>query len=191
MVEISEKIAEVNPYSAPAVADEALVAVGDGELEATRRRLIGVETNIKSLSSLLALGALSMGVLALTNLGGLPLFGGILLLNAGLFGGASWQLRKLMPQGRMLYTAAFVVGLLMAGINLRNGEQANPGLLIQLAITAALWGKKCTEVFSEHYREVVVPATPHIKYKTSWIVWAFLGLLLVGLLVAIGAAIKS
>jgi hypothetical protein len=49
-------------------------------------------------------------------------------------------------------------------------------------MVALLWWGKASVVMAPHYREVVVPATPHIKYKTSPLV-IVLGLLLLAVLI--------
>jgi hypothetical protein len=57
------------------------------------------------------------------------------------------------------------------------------GTLIAGYLLYLLWSEKGNVVFSPRYQRVM-QATPHIKYKTSIIVWIFLGLL--GLVVLVG-----
>lgn len=58
------------------------------------------------------------------------------------------------------------------------------GTLINAYILYLLFSQKGKMIFSEEYRDVVAQ-TPHIKYRTSILVWILLGLVIVGLLAAI------
>ena len=51
------------------------------------------------------------------------------------------------------------------------------GTLINGYILYLLFSKKGTTVFSEEYKRAIAQ-TPHIKYRTSLVVWILLGLLL-------------
>jgi hypothetical protein len=61
------------------------------------------------------------------------------------------------------------------------------GTLINGYILYLLFSKKGTMVFSEDYQRVI-EETPHVKYRTSILVWIFLGLLL---LVLIGVFVAA
>ena len=51
-----------------------------------------------------------------------------------------------------------------------------------------MWSEKGNVVFSDHYKEVIA-ATPHVRYKTSIIVWilviAFLTIMAIGVVATI------
>lgn len=89
-----------------------------------------------------------------------------LLLAALQFQVGRW-LRALNPKGKTPATVLAIIGLLGFPI----------GTLINAYILYLLNSKKGVVVFSPEYAAVRA-ATPHIKYKTSIIVWIFLGLLL-------------
>jgi hypothetical protein len=58
------------------------------------------------------------------------------------------------------------------------------GTLISVYFLYLLLSQKGAYVFSPEYAQVIA-ATPHIQYKTSIVVWIFLGLLLVVIFLAI------
>jgi hypothetical protein len=63
------------------------------------------------------------------------------------------------------------------------------GTLINAYILYLVFSRKGRTILSEDYQQVIA-ATPHIKYKTSIIVWIFLGLLVALLAIAfLGIAI--
>ena len=62
------------------------------------------------------------------------------------------------------------------------------GTLISGYILYLLWGKKGRVIFSPEY-QAVIAATPHVKYKTSIVVWILLGLVVVLILAGIGASV--
>ena len=64
------------------------------------------------------------------------------------------------------------------------------GTLISVYILYLLVSKKGQFVFTDEYQQVMA-ATPHIKYKTSVVVWIFLGLLVVLFLIGIFAAVTT
>lgn len=83
-------------------------------------------------------------------------------------------IRKLKPWARTGSIVLSCIGLL--GIPI--------GTLINGYILYLLLSKKGKTIFSEDYKRVVAE-TPHIKYKTSIIVWVFLAILLLLILVAV------
>ncbi len=88
----------------------------------------------------------------------------------------AFGIRKLKSWVRIPVTILSGLGLLNIPI----------GTLINGYILYLVWSKKGKMVFSDEYKQVI-EATPHIKYKTSIIVWIILiimVLLLVGALVA-------
>ncbi len=64
------------------------------------------------------------------------------------------------------------------------------GTLINAYVLYLVFSKKGKTVFSEQYQSVIA-ATPDMKYRTSIIVWAFLGLLVAVLLLIVVALIMS
>lgn len=84
---------------------------------------------------------------------------------AQLLGGRAMQ--KLNPKGKVFAIIISAIGLL--------GFPC--GTLISGYLLYLLLSQKGEMVFSDRYKEIM-QATPHIKYKTSIIVWIFLFLLL-------------
>jgi hypothetical protein len=175
-----------NPYAPPKHDNTAPVVSGEAAVhEATRREHLNAETNVKTIGFLLYLGA--AGCL-LNGLPGLMLdvVGGVILVAMGVvLGGAGYWLRRLDPRGRTIYTGFAV--LLIAWTLFTNidnvayhiGRMFWPALMVGL-----LWGRKAGVVMTPHYRDVVVPATPHVKYKSSLLV-IVLGLILFGVLLSL------
>ena len=58
------------------------------------------------------------------------------------------------------------------------------GTLINGYILYLVFGKKGTMVFSDDYHEII-DKTPHIRYRTSVLVWIFLGLILLLIVAAV------
>ena len=90
---------------------------------------------------------------------------------AALLGATGFGLRQQKPWSRIIATVGSVISLI--GFPM--------GTIIGGYILYLLWGEKGRTVFSPAYTGVIA-ATPHLKYKTSIIVWILLGLL--GLLTA-------
>ena len=169
----------VNPYAAPAAKVED--AGGNPEAEAIRQAHIGHEASIKAVGFLYYLGA-AIAVLAgagflaggvrggeAAGLAGFMLAFGI----AGFFVG--WGVRALRRWGQVAGCVMAVIGLLGFPI----------GTLINGYILYLFLSKKGRTIFAPEYQDVIA-ATPHVKYRTSIIVWGFflllIGLLLVGIL---------
>ena len=62
------------------------------------------------------------------------------------------------------------------------------GTLISAYVLYLIWSEKGKMVFSPEYKDVI-RQTPHIKYKTSIIVWIFLGLLVTVILFGIAGLV--
>ena len=158
-----------NPYAVPAANVEDVSA--DPEAEAIRREHISHEASIKAVGFLYYLGGLG-----LTIAGGVSLFAsrdaGIAALMfmlaalgvAQLFAG--WGVRSLRPWGRILGCVLSVIGLLGFPI----------GTLINGYILYLFLSKKGRTIFGPDYQDIVA-ATPHVKYRTSILVWVFVALL--------------
>ena len=173
--------ATLNPYATP----KALVEdVGSHpEAEAVRRANLSHEASVRSIGTLYYLGALgaTLGVLSTVvqlllqprHTGVLLMFGAMTVLSIVFFL-LGRGLRKLRPGVRVPTIALAGLGLL--GFPL--------GTLINGYILWLMLSQKGRFIFSPEYA-AVVEATPHIKYRTSILVWIFLGLVVVGLLAAI------
>jgi hypothetical protein len=95
-----------------------------------------------------------------------------------LLGGRAMQ--TLNPKGKVLAIIISAIGLL--------GFPC--GTLLSTYLLYLLLSTKGEMVFSDRYKEII-QATPHIKYKTSIIVWIFLFLLIAVILMGIIAAVVS
>jgi hypothetical protein len=94
---------------------------------------------------------------------------GVALILVGLGVGyafAGWGVRSLRPWGRIVGCVLAAIGLLGFPI----------GTLINAYILYLFLSKKGRTIYSPEYQDVIA-ATPHVKYKTSILVWVFLGLL--------------
>ncbi len=145
------------------------------------------EASVRSVGSLYLLGALVAILWAAAILGAATvqfqassLVGVLLLLLGILQGWVGFRLRKLDPKVRL--PAAILAGL---------GLLAFPfGTLINAYVLYLLLSAKGTRIFAPDYRDIVA-ATPDLKYKTSIIVWAMLGILVAVLIaVVVGLALK-
>ncbi len=161
---------DLNPYQAPLADEPANVLAGDDEQ--IRRIHLSHEAALRSFGTLFYLGAvvLSVGVIAFLTLAinaqsttlVLVRLGGIAILQFV----AGWSLRGLTTLGRILATILGLLGLLWFPV----------GTLINGYLLYLLWSPKGAMVFSARYREIM-QATPHIRYRTSPLVWFFLVLL--------------
>ncbi len=156
------------------------VPAAPADAEAIRREHIKHEASVRSIGSLYLLGtglltfAAIAGLLTLSNApadseteGVSVAVSVLLLVFAALYFQVGRWLRALNPKGKTPATILAIIGLLGFPI----------GTLINAYILYLLNSKKGAVVFSAEYAAVRA-ATPHIRYKTSIIVWIFLGLLL-------------
>jgi hypothetical protein len=168
-----------NPYAAPGANIEH-AEIG-GEAETIRKEHINTEASIQAVGRLYWLGcflalltfiALVVGVASSRSeiagglMSSLPTAIGLLFISV-MYGAAGFGLRKLKPWARIVATIVSVIGLIGFPI----------GTLISGYILYLLWSKKGRAVFSPDYQDVIT-ATPHIKYKTSLLVWIILGILI-------------
>ncbi len=167
----------VNPY-APPTARVADVSSVDSQAEAIRREHIKHEASVRSVGILYYIGG------ALSVLGGLivlPLavmeqagvayaFAGALLLVFGAFALAvAYAIRQLKPWARTACIVLSVIGLLDIPV----------GTLISGYILYLLLAAKGKRIFQPDYAGIVA-ATPHIRYRTSIVVWILLAILVAG-----------
>ncbi len=101
-----------------------------------------------------------------------------LLAFGGLYLAVGLALRRLKPWSRIVAGIFSGIGLLGFPV----------GTLINAYILYLLFSRKGGTVFSEDYKAVIAQ-TPHVKYRTSIVVWIFLGLLLLLIGFAIVAAV--
>lgn len=166
----------VNPYAAPTAPVEDVPA--NPEAEALRRAHIGHEASIKAVGFLYYLGAVLgtlIGLAFLVGMRGADAASGAVLLAIGvaqLFAG--YGVRRLRRWARILGCILSAIGLLAFPV----------GTLINAYILYLFLAKKGRTIFSEDYQRVI-EATPHVKYRTSIILWIFLGLLVAFLAFAV------
>lgn len=172
---------EPNPYLAPTTF--AVPPALPSDAETIRRQHLNHEASIKSLGLLYFLGALFMipgGLLGVVSPSGeLPRGTAAIVLALGILSVfLGWGLRKLKAWARVGATVMSVIGLLGFPI----------GTLINGLALYYLLSKKGSMVFSPQYKEVIAD-TPHVKYKTSIIVWVLLGIFVLILLVGLAFAV--
>lgn len=183
-----------NPYavttSTPMDAGQAV----SGDAEQVRRAHLSHEASIKSVGVLYMLGSIfslfygAVTVFAGTQslmspdnalggeaMGPVEIIVGAVVAGVGLLQFyAALSMRSLNPNGKPVAIAVACLGLL--GIPI--------GTLISAYILYLLLSEKGKVVFSPEYKAIIA-ATPHIRYRTSIIVWIFLILLIVVVLLAI------
>ncbi len=180
---------EPNPY-APGVVQQKPVL---SDVEAVRHKHLSHEASIQSMGTLFLLSGLlatlagviyfvvavgslisasqtrDPGTLALLFLCGSGLFAiGVLQVTI------AFGLRRLSRWTRVPAIVFSVLGLVLVPV----------GTLINGYFLFLLLSEKGTTVFSDQYKEVI-RQTPHIKYKTSIVVWVFVGILVFMFLMAI------
>ncbi|PRP95532.1 hypothetical protein ENSA5_38150 [Enhygromyxa salina] len=184
---------EPNPYAPPRHDEPAPTQMPNAqvppELERLRQEHINAETNVKTLGVLLYIGAASTLLSAVGTVAQDPAAALIsLVVGVGLGLGGFW-LRRLDRRGRAVYSG--VIGLSVVVLVIANAGQPFTYLAGRmfwpLLFLGLLWGTKASTVMSPHYRDVVIPATPHVKRKTSRAVIA-IGVLLLLLIVALVVA---
>jgi uncharacterized membrane protein (DUF2068 family) len=176
-----------NPYQAP--GEYQPVGKSASEAERIRRAHIAHEASIKSIGILYMLGAIILipaSIFLLVSpqkandaegmvvfgIGAMYLFLGVLQLATAV------GLRKLAPWARWVAVVFSAIGLIGFPI----------GTLISAYILYLLLSQKGSMVFSENFKSIIT-ATPHVKYKTSKVVWVLLILLLALFIVVIGFAV--
>ena len=157
--------ADFNPYQAPQNPFDSDAVMTD--VEAIRREYLSHEASVKSIGSLYMLGGILM-VIA----------GGIMIY---LFASE----RTMVEPVAVVVIPILAIIQLMTAVGLRNlrpwarivaGILSVPGLLnipvgtlICIYILYLLFGAKGRMVFSQQYRDVI-EQTPHVQYKSSFLV---------------------
>lgn len=170
-----------NPYEPPK-AEVADITVLDSEAESIRREHIKHESSIRSVGALYYLGGglmivAAIGLLAASTLEPNAMWYGIsaVYVLLGVFSWiVGWHLRRLQTWAR-------VAAIVLSGIGLLGFPL---GTLINAYILYLLLSQKGRRIFQADYADIV-DATPHIRYRTSVLVWIVLGVLLVGIVAAI------
>ena len=151
--------------------------------EEIRRQYLKHEASVKSVGILYYLGGIALTVLGGASLfavvsagrGLLSLFIGVMLL---LFGMGQlvvgYGIRRLKSWARI--PTAILSGFGLLGFPI--------GTIINAYIMYLVLCKKGKMVFSEEYRDVIAQ-TPHIKYRTSIVVWILLGLIVFAIAAAL------
>ena len=161
----------------------------DSAAEETRKKHLSHESSVKSVGSLYLIGGTfvliaGIGVVLGASSGGRAVEG--VLLGAFFLVLGGMQLWVGLAIRRLKSWARIPVGIL-SGIGLLGFPI---GTLINGYILYLVFSEKGKMVFSEEY-QAVVRQTPHIKQRTSIVVWILLGVLLVLLgLVIVGALVS-
>lgn len=171
--------ADFNPYLAPTTGAEEPVAATDAEV--IRNKHIAHEASVKSIGFLYLLSAILVmfGVIVfftitlsvqqvgrgytVTMIGVLSMLITLAIIQPLI----AWGFYKLRPWARIVAGVLSAIGLI--GFPL--------GTLINAYILYLLFSAKGAMVFSEEYK-TIIQQTPHIKYRTSIVVWILLALLL-------------
>lgn len=165
-----------NPYAAPIGGARPPTM---GEHESTRRAHFNTEINIKAIGALAIAGA-ALGLMSGIRLViELPIAGTVTLAMTIAAGFAGLMLRSLAPIGRVVLTV--LIGTAAANSLYAYSQTTDVGALLPLffpmLFLLVLWGRSGRVVFSEHYRTVVIPATPQVQYKMSPVLVVLLMLL--------------
>ncbi len=182
-----------NPYAPTSHISEAHATTS--EAEAYRKAYLNHEASVKSVGALYMLGALflvpiglGLAVWALANEdptgpSSIEAVVGLCCLAYGVFQGfVAVGLRRLQSWARIAAAVISVVGLLAGLIGLRLGA------LISAYVLYLVLSEKGQIVFSENYKRII-EQTPHIQYRTSIIIWLFVGLLFALFFLGLGAAL--
>jgi hypothetical protein len=161
-----------SPYAPPAARVDDVSASANPEAEAIRRAHINHEASIKSVGLLYYLSSVAtiVGGVGSTfgvgaQVGPLMAFTLVAVGVGGLFAG--YGVRALRPWGRIAGCILSALGLLGFPI----------GTLINGYILYLFLSKKGRTIFAPEYQDIIA-ATPHVKYRTSIIVWIFLALVI-------------
>lgn len=176
-------MASDNPYAPPA-AHVADVTESNSEAEAIRREHIKHEASIRAVGLLYYIGGgslLIVGTAFLTAMRAgpvsselLPIIGPIYLVLGLLTLVVAYGLRTFRPWARLIGIVLACIGLIGFPV----------GTLINAYVLWLLLCKKGRRIFQDDY-PAIVAATPHVKYRTSVLLWVILGILILGIVAAI------
>lgn len=174
--------AQPNPY-APPVAEVRDVNVATSADETIRQEHIKHEASIRSIGTLYYIGGLFAGIAGIVFIAAgifaesnVATFGlGVIYVVLGVLSYALGNgVRRFRSWARTTAIVFACIGLL--GFPL--------GTLINGYILYLLLSAKGKRIFAPDYPDIVA-ATPHIKYRTSVVVWVVLGLLIAAFVAAI------
>ncbi|WP_367873363.1 hypothetical protein [Luteolibacter sp. Populi] len=183
---------DANPYAAPLTTATPPPLASDADM--IRREHIKHEASVKGVGSLyfigslfLVIGGAGLIIAAVGGNAGAAEVGLMVLLPAlGILGfWVGYGLRKLSPAARVVAGVLTGINLVLSIFGL---PQSILAILINTYILNLLFSKKGAMVFSAPYKEIIA-ATPHIKYKTSIVVWIVLGIFILVILAGVGIAI--
>ena len=175
-----------NPFEAPAAPFDPN-GMSNTPAEAVRREHLSHEASVKSIGFLYMLGGVIMGLATVAILffattqpgaGGPDAVLFIIPLLAVIQCFTAVGLRQLRSWARIPAGIMSAIGLFGFPV----------GTLINGYILYLLFSAKGTMVFSDEY-QTIIAQTPHVKYKTSIIVWVFFGLLLLLITTAVVAVL--
>jgi hypothetical protein len=186
------------------------------EAEAIRRTYLNHEASVKSIGSVhylgVALGVMGLAVMIFTGLSrtvgegmnSVPFVGAVvyllvvvsvnLVMGIGLTGLKPWARWTEVVLASILLLI-YLLGTLAAAVGNSpfDGSVITGAVVISLILSYILYlllSKKSSMVFSPEYR-LIIERTPHIKYRTSWIVKGCLIVLVVVIGFGIVAAVLS
>lgn len=174
--------AQINPYAPPS-ARVADVSGADTEAEAIRQAHIKHEASVRSIGMLYYIGGALMTILGIgmtalvfteerTTL--TLVIAGVYLVLGPLSLAVARGIRKLQPWARTACIVLSLIGLLGFPV----------GTLINGYIVYLMLARKGRRLFEPDY-PAIVAATPHIKYRTSIVVWILLAIILLAIAAAI------
>lgn len=178
----------VNPYAASSIEATSEVVSMDNP-EAVRRAYLTHEASVKSIGTLFILGSVLVVIGSTVSIASalavqMPdafevLLGMSFVLLFGIASGVTgFALQRLHSWSRWGGTAFSAFGLLNIPI----------GTVISAYFLYLLLSKKGAMVFSEEYKHVIAQ-TPHIKHKTSMVVWFLIILFLLFMAFAVGVTL--
>lgn len=188
----AKRESDFNPYAAPRHATIPETEHASGDDETIRKKYLSAEANIQSLGSLYCLAAIFAGVACVMNLysvfgvrrgvvipevmQSMMLMAGMMFLFSVLYAGTGMGLRRQKVWSRWVATVFSAIGLIAFPV----------GTIFAALFLYILWSRKANYVFRPEYQRVIA-ATPHIKYRTSIVVWILLGILVVFSLLMVGS----
>jgi hypothetical protein len=218
--ELTPRTVDDNPYAPPQApirrVGSAELPSDMVEAEVIRRTYLSHEASVKSIGSLhylgVALGVMGFAVMIFTGLSGTvaegrnsaPFVGAVvyllvvvsvnLVMGIGLTGLKPWARWTEVVLASILLLI-YLLGTLAAAVGNSpfDGSVIAGAVVISLILSYILYlllSKKSSMVFSPEYR-LLIERTPHIKYRTSWIVKGCLIVLIVVIGIGIVAAVLS
>lgn len=180
---------EINPYAAPKAAVEDISDSTNPQAEAIRRAHINHEASIRSIGTLYyiaAFGAAAGAVGAVLQLWTEQrnLKGAVTLVMFGVLATGFFFMGRAL---RTLRPGVRIPTVILAGVGLLGFPL---GTLINGYILWLVLSKKGQFIFSPEYA-AIVEATPHVKYRTSLLVWIILGTIVVLVVASIWMAVRS